>query len=226
MLASNHRLVRKVPSMLGQGVFTAPEVGRLVGAPANRIRRWFDGREPVFRGERFDGRLTLSFQDLITALLIEAFRRHGVSLQTVRKAGAQLAKDLACPRPFAMRSVATDGKRVFVWMAQEEGDEKLLDVVSSQRVFAEVFAPLLRQTDYSKQAIAERWWPMGKDSPVVVDPRIAFGAPTVRGVRTNALHGPVRAGDSPATVASWYAVPEADVLAAVEFEERLSRKAA
>jgi len=44
------------------------------------------------------------------------------------------------------------------------------------------------QLDY-EHTLASRWWPIGKDVPIVVDPRISSGVPTIagRGVTVEAI---------------------------------------
>src|SRR5438093_136641 len=54
-----------------------------------------------------------------------------------------------------------------------------------QLISAHVFEPYLKEVDFSPlSSLAERWWPLGRDVPVVLDPRIAFGAPVVAGTAT------------------------------------------
>jgi hypothetical protein len=54
-----------------------------------------------------------------------------------------------------------------------------------------VIAPIIKEVAHQIEfdqvtGISARWYPMGKDTPVVVDPRFNFGAPAVagRGIQT------------------------------------------
>lgn len=53
---------------------------------------------------------------------------------------------------------------------------------------------------------------------VVVDPEKAFGAPTVRGIRTEALAEPVDAGEPAEVVAEDFSLDVAEVKAALAYE--------
>ena len=52
----------------------------------------------------------------------------------------------------------------------------------------EMLRPFLLQLDYQGE-IASRWWPMGRDAQVVVDPEYGFGLPVVHGtgIRTEII---------------------------------------
>lgn len=55
-------------------------------------------------------------------------------------------------------------------------------------------------------------------SPVVIDPRRAFGAPSVKGIRTDALAELIDAGEAPEQVADNVELPVEAVKAAVAYE--------
>ena len=84
-----------------------------------------------------------------------------------------------------------------------------------------VFNPLLRQLDYDQvTGDAIRWWPLGKARPVVVNPRLSFGAPVTAqsSVPTRVLYAAHAAGEPPEAIADWHRAPLDEVLAAIEFE--------
>ena len=75
--------------------------------------------------------------------------------------------------------------------------------------------------------LAEAWFPLGPEVPVVVDPAMSFGLPTIQsGIRTDILARHHRAGDSVADISAWYAVPEPEIQAAIRFEDELLPSAA
>jgi uncharacterized protein (DUF433 family) len=215
---------------LGKGIYLVPEAARLVGVPPRRLRRWMLGagdEAPVLPTlpEVVDGEPSLDFADLVSALFINAFREQGVTLQHIRRVATKAAKELDDPRPFRLKNFTTDGSRIYRWIDDKEAARALVDVDTGQYVMLPVYGRLLRSIDYAIDN-AQRWHPLGEGHLVVVDPGIAFGAPTVRGVPTRVLYGPVQAGDSTADVARWYEIPEAEVLAACEFERKMHAKKA
>lgn len=215
---------------LGKGIYLLPQAARLVGVPSRMLRRWMFGTsddDPVLPTPPpiVDGIPSLEFVDLVSALFIKAFRKEGVSLQHIRRVALKAAHELGDPRPFSLRNFTTDGRRIYRWVEDDEAARALVDVDTGQFVMRPVYDPLLRSIDYGIEE-AQRWHPLGQGHLVVVDPAIALGAPTVRGIPTRVLHGPVAAGDSPSEVAGWYEVTEADVLAACEFERKIHAKQA
>jgi uncharacterized protein (DUF433 family) len=216
-------------TLLGKGIYSLPQAARLVGVPPQRLRRWVVG---VPSGQAalptptamIDGEPVLEFADLISALFIQAFREKHVSLQHIRRAALNAAKELRNDRPFSLRNFATDGRRIFHWL----GDDKrhLLDAETGQHVMIPIFKPLLQKIRYGITLEAERWYPLGERRHVVIDPAIALGEPSVRGVPTRVLFGPVKAGNSPSEVASWYGLARAEVLAACQFEKKMHAEAA
>jgi uncharacterized protein (DUF433 family) len=216
-------------TLIGKGIYSLPQAARLVGVPPQRLRRWVVGA-PGGKAAlptppaMLDGEPVLEFADLISALFIQAFREKNISLQHIRYAAFKAAKDLRNDRPFSLRNFATDGRRIYHWFGPNR--QHLLDAETGQHVMIPIFKPLLQKIRYGLTLEAERWYPLGKHRRIVIDPAIALGEPTVRGVPTRVLFGPVEAGNSPAEVAGWYGLTKAEVLAACEFERKMSAKAA
>ena len=95
-----------VKNMLGRGLYTFPEAGRLAGLRSARVRDWFVGRnesvKPVFVADfaPVEGDYAISFHDLVDALIAGHLRESGVSLQTIRKVYNHLKRDFATDHPF------------------------------------------------------------------------------------------------------------------------------
>jgi len=225
------------------GVYSVPEASRLVRMPRGWVKRMvrgyaFRGRKgqpsaspPLFRGTHEDvgGVINLSFLDLIELLFVRDFREHGVSMPIIRRAAvvaAEMFKDL--DHPFCLKRFATDGKYIFGTAATEEGDEHMIDLVHRQHVFSQVMEPFLKQLEYSEAGELLRWFPMGKGTPVVLDPRLSFGAPVVEkfSVPTSILYGAFKAGEKDEDIATWYEMPLPSVQAAIAFERSLQQRAA
>jgi uncharacterized protein (DUF433 family) len=76
--------------------------------------------------------------------------------------------------------------------------------------------------DFNDLKEPARWWPIGKDRAVVIDPRRSFGAPIVKtaGIPTKILNSAVNAEKSMEFVAKWYGVELNEVKDAVQFESK------
>jgi uncharacterized protein (DUF433 family) len=128
------------------------------------------------------------------------------------------------PHPFAHRDWFADPGGVYLRLSKESGDRALVEMAGDAQYAMEGLLKIyLRQIHFNPDTgLADVWAPLGVNRPVVIDPRRSFGLPIVAsGVRTDLLAGHYSAGDRITEIAGWYQVPETEVEAAIEFEERL-----
>jgi uncharacterized protein (DUF433 family) len=170
---------------------------------------------------------TISFLDLIEAAVASQLRLHGVSLIAIRRVHDELSLLLRTPHPFSHSGLYTDGKRVFVRVAERTQDESLIEAIQRQHVFSQVILPYIKHVEYSPDSsLAERWRIYGG---VVLDPRRKYGKPIVEAcaIPTAILATAYSANNHDVElVADWYGVEPADVVSAVAFEDHTSRIAA
>jgi uncharacterized protein (DUF433 family) len=172
-------------------------------------------RPPVTTGLDRDG--TVSFIDLIEVVAIGRLKELGLPLSEIRKIVAECQEDLGYSRPLTSLKFKTDGKETFVSF----GDQLLgLRKRRGQRAWNEILEPFLEELDY-RDAYASRWWPMGRDKPIVIDPDYGFGLPVVAksGVRTEILLERFEAGDSVEQIADDFNLNAADVKEAIDYEK-------
>lgn len=216
--------------LLNVGIYTVPEASRLTRVSTGRIRRWLRGYHymsrgkayatpPVWKGqlEAIDGKLALTFLDLIEVRFVDVFLNRGFSWATLRKARAHAAELFKTTHPFSTQRFLTDGRSIFV-----ELQPALIDIVRKQPVFEGIVGPFISQLEYDDNDQARRWRPM-KERQVVLDPKRSFGQPIVmeRGVPTNILA--TAAQSSPVDqVIEWFQVKKSEVQDAVAFEQMLA----
>lgn len=237
---------QRVP--LGVGIYTRAEAARLLGMTPQRISRWVCGyryswtlggalqrgrQPPVIKTDlpRMDDALAVSFLELMELRVVRAFIQLGVPLQTVRVAWNHARAAFRTDHPFANRRVYVDEGRIFMPTDDRQRLPDLLEVSSRRQPFqlvaGRIFLSSAEGVDFDRRTrLARRWWPLGIGTPIILDPRIAFGAPVVEGtgIRTEiiALYG---RGRPPAQVAGAFEVDEARVRAALRFETQLRRAA-
>lgn len=224
----------EMTNLVGVGIYTVPDVARLLGVPARSIRRWAGGYSYNQRGRRrhsppvwrpsipmIDGQLTLSFLDLIEVRFVHAFRKHGVSWTIIRKAEAHAAEVLRTSHPFATNKFRTDGKTVLGDVADRTNG--LWDMAHKQRVFADFVAPYLKGIEWADDGLAARWRPLDGSNRVVIDPRRSFGAPLLdrENVPTRVIFEACKSGESVRVVANWFEVPLESAEDAVRFERQI-----
>jgi len=158
--------------------------------------------------------------------VVKALVDVGLSLQHVRRV-ATLASDLFhTPYPFASRKIFTDGHEVFASLTRDSDDPILIEISHrhSQLIARPIIADYLTELDFDPQSsLARRWWPLGRQIPIVLDPTVSFGAPVVAGTatRTEVVAGLARALDVSAA-ANAFLVDKSAAIAAVEFESQLA----
>ena len=91
--------------------------------------------------------------------------------------------------PFCTNRFVTDGREIFVELHRETGEPSLVEIVNRQAVFAQIIRPFLKGLEFADGTGLVRWWPLGEQRSVVLDPTRNFGRPIVarHGVPTEVL---------------------------------------
>lgn len=230
-------------SVLGGGLYTVSEAARLLQLEARAVRRWvagydFYGRsgatrfsEPLFKRslEPVGGLVELTFRDLVELLFIKHFLGSGVSMYVIRKTAEAAAQMFGVEsHPFFLKRFKTDGQTIYAVMQLEEAEVQpeemyLLDIHKRQHALMDIVAPFFLQFDYAVDSdTVQRWWPMGRERQVMVDPEVSRGAPVLAssGVPTLALAEFAKAGRKVEVIADWYEISPGAVQDALEFEHR------
>src|SRR6185295_17622426 len=77
----------------------------------------------------------------------------------------------------------------------------------------------LREFEYEKEGIVLRWHVAGVHSPIIIDPRISFGAPSIKGTPTWVILGRWNAGESDTDIAEDFGIKKEEVKEALKFEK-------
>ena len=127
-------------------------------------------------------------------------------------------------RPFSTRLFKTDGRTILGEIVEEAGDKVLIDLIKDQYVFEKIISSHLHGLEFNEFDEPERWWPLGTNRSVIIDPHRSFGAPIVYegGIQTLILYKAVKADQSVKFVANWYDIQLQEVIDAFEFEQKLA----
>lgn len=224
-------------SNYGIGIYTAPEAARMVGMNAGTLKRWLvgydhDGKnEPELWKPQYavgDDGLLLGFRDLVEARIVNALRRQGIGLPTIRTCIQRARGIVGDDRPFSTRQFKTDGKSIFLEITKELAEPELIDLKKSQGVFRHVVEPSLQGLDFGDSG-AERWWLLPGKKTVVADPHRAFGQPIIAdtGMTTARAMQIVKAEGSVERAAKVYELPVRLLRDALAYQQSLgTRKAA
>ena len=226
--------------LIGVGLYTPAEAGRLLHVRPAKIARWLRGHHIGERGYQplwapeidiDDGHVYLGFRDLMEVRIADRFISHGVSPQRVR-AAIQLAIGITGKdRPLSTDQFRTDGRDIFFRVVEmdEHGEqrERLLNLFRRQYEFRQIIEPLLKTVDFDERGAPFKWWPLGRRGKIIVDPERAFGQPidATTGVPTAVLAASGRQ-EGIVRAARAYDVPQVSVKRAIEYEATMERQAA
>ena len=212
-------------SDLGTGIYTIPDVAAILRLPVKKVRRWmheywnakFGGLAQTQFSVGMGKEEVTNFYTLIEFFTFYQLRERGVTAQKIIQAHQVLATHLNVAYPFATSNVFTDGKSVFFQHSEISqiihADETL------QIVIREVLNLFLKKIEFDSDQLAKRFFPMGKDHNVIIDPQRQFGQPVVgeTNVLTESLYQLYKGGESAKTIATIYDLPEQDVKDAINF---------
>jgi uncharacterized protein (DUF433 family) len=226
--------------LIGLGLYTPAEAGRLLNIPAGKITRWLRGHrigghkyQPLWKPQIHldDKGVYLGFRDLMEVRIADKFIHFGVSPQRIRTAIGLAREIVGEDRPLSTDRFRTDGREIFLRVVEmdEDGEEKerLLNLFKRQYEFKQIIDPLLKTIDFDERGVPFQWWPLGKRGNVVIDPARSFGQPidSVTSVPTAvlAIAGRRHGIDNAAKA---YSVPRASVKRAIDYEATMEHRAA
>ncbi len=176
--------------------YQVAEAARYADVSPRTVVDWHKDGERKTLSAR-EKRASLSYLQLIEVAVVATFRKAGVPLKRIKAAREFVAKQLESEYPFAEYSFKTDGKSLFMDYAQVDGAKgrgKLLRPDRSGQLAWDIIIGRLSEFDYERKGIVVRWHLVGPKSAIIIDPRVAFGAPTVRGTPTWVVKGRWDAG--------------------------------
>jgi uncharacterized protein (DUF433 family) len=216
------------------GLYTVPVAARLVAAHQSKVLSWLESypnsnAELIIMRElpSVGDKTVLSFLDLIETAFIRHFRARGYSPQTIRKVAAKLRARHNVLYPFATdKHFRADGKAIFEETVEDDGEKKLLNLMTDNFVIGPVVEQsLFRQILYVED-IAREWTPLAEFPAIVINPRIAFGKPAVKGkgIPSGLIYrDSLLIGDAN-EVAYEYGITQEEANAAIGFELELNRR--
>ena len=221
-------------TVLDREVYSMGEAARLLRVPRATLRSWIDGYtragihyEPVIR-ETSTGKNVVTWGEFVEAGYLNQYRRRGVSLQSLRPVVQILRERLGVPYPLAHAKPYLSGRELVMAVQTETGLPAELAMVvirNGQMVLDPRAEAFLRKVEFSPgdaEGAVRRLHPYERSRSVVIDPLRAFGAPAVRGVRTENIFELCVAGDSIEAIARSYDLSVAEVEAAVSYEREIA----
>jgi uncharacterized protein (DUF433 family) len=209
--------------------YAIAEAARYCAISPQSVARWRAGYTyPTLHGLRRSGPLTgggpaglLTFTELIEVAVVAAARKAGVPMRAVRRAITAAQGAYGVERPLMLISFSTDGRELFTRELEAEGRSRYVNLSRFGQVAWEHIRDVLRDLEYDDATgLALRWFPVGRDSPIVIDPQVSFGRPYVlhKGVSTDAVLSRFRARESLEDITEDLDLTRDEAEAALRFE--------
>src|SRR3990172_1864539 len=215
----------EIQTLVNRPLYGFSEADRLANVSRGTSKRWLAGYDYTAKDKRVrqppitprtNATAAVSFTDLLEVVAIGRLKVFGFSLGQVRTIVGNCQRTLEVERPLTTLRFKIGGREIFVERAYEllEGGRR-----RGRQAGRGVLEPFLQDLDYS-QEIAHRWWPLGRSSPIVMDPEYAYGLPVIvnSGVRTEIVLERFQAGDLDEQIAADFNISPLEVQRALQFE--------
>ncbi|HEY3951836.1 MAG TPA: DUF433 domain-containing protein [Streptosporangiaceae bacterium] len=209
---------------------TALEAARQLRIPPTTLIRWLEGEHrggtwypPVLR-EEATGQPEITWGEAVEARYLRAYRAKNVPMQRLRPFIADMRQRFGVPYPLAHFQPFASGRRLLLEVQDQlrlPGSLRMIyEVSTGQLILDPRVVGFLDRVEFADSPGQEavRIRPAGKESPVVIDPRVSSGASTVYGTRTEILAEQASVGATVDEIAEDFALPLAVVKAALSYE--------
>lgn len=204
----------KETAKLGEGIYLTPDVARILNLPYHKVYSLMKG---YWQGYAFGevGNKAVNFYSLIEFYIYFQCRQNGMSSQKFKKYHQQLSSSLKTKYPFAHHKIRTDFKGIWA-----EVEENLVKADGRHQFdLLPILETFLHNVSYGNNKMANKYYPLGKNTKVVVDPMHQFGQPVVDGtnIKTKTLYSLHLGGETNKTISSLYNISVAKVRDAISF---------
>lgn len=218
----------KMSTVLEREMYSETGAARLLRVPPATLHYWLEGGrrngktyQPIIR-ETPTGSRRVTWAEFIEATLLREYRKdHKVPMQELRVFISLLRDRMGVRYPLAHAEPYVSGRQL-VWQAQRDTnlapDFALVAEVANQYLLLPAAESFVQRVTW-RDDVAATWRPDAyADSPVVIDPGVDYGSPTVRGVKTEILAELAESGEDEQDLAELYDLSVADVRRALAYE--------
>ena len=216
------------------GMYSFGSAARLAGVSTSTVRNWLrgytaaDGRivPPLFQS---DGDDMVSFLQMIEIMVAGRFRKSSprkkaIPIWKVRRAYDWAREKYQLQYPFAHLKLEAIGGFIVDMLARGEvpGSFQALDT-PEQWTLPGVVKDEIDHIEYTG-AWAGRWFPLGKEKSIVIDPKVSAGRPVIsgRGVPVDVVWSQKKAGVDVDFIAKDFQITQVEVEGACDYWEAVA----
>lgn len=227
---NNMLITTSLKNQLGSGIYTVSDISQLLTLPKPKVRRYLNQYWDERLGKKlFNDTYTWSLGNKVKAVnfftLIELYtcfqlQEFGISPKEILRSRESIARDLNIRFPFANSKLLTDGRRI--WYEYKDAIVKADG--SGQMYFVEIIRDFASRLEFNSEKIAEKFWPAGRQSCVLVDPRHQFGQPVIDGtnINTEVIFSMIESGESVKSISILYDITEREIRDVIRFYKKVA----
>lgn len=217
-------------TVLEREMYAEAHAARLLRVPPATLHYWLEGGvrrgktyQPVIR-ERATGSKAVTWAEFVEAGLLRQYRRSfSVPMVELRAFIESLRTRLGIPYPLAHAQPYVLAGRELVMEVQNEvglpGDLVLVAEARGQYILSPAAQDFVERVRWDDGNIVTSWRPDDhKESPVIIDPDVRFGAPSVGGISTEILWEQAQGGEDENDLADIYELDLKQVRWALAYE--------
>jgi uncharacterized protein (DUF433 family)/transposase len=214
--------------LLEREMYSEAEAARLLRVSQSTLHYWLEGGErrghyymPVIRHEPTDSRV-VTWAEFVEAGLLRQYRRvHGIPMVDLRRFIDELRQHLGVPYPLAHEQPWFSGRELLAAVQEQiglDGNYALVTRYGNQYLLTPPGQSFIQRVEFHGSVVAV-WRPHSEPaSPVIIDPDVRFGRPSVRGISTAVLYEHSEDGESPEEIAKVFGLRARDVRMALSYE--------
>jgi uncharacterized protein (DUF433 family) len=216
-----------IEAALGEGIFLIKDVSKILNLEYEKVYRWIVGYWSNSLNSNVNyvfgdnNNRAINFYSLIEFYTFFKLRERGVSTRDIRLLHNKLSETLNTPYPFAIvQDYYVDKKskkKRFVYYTHLNSLIRLDK--KNQFSFEFIIETFLDKIEFDDTNFASRYFPIGKDKNVVVDPHHQFGQPTIlgRNIKTQTIFSLHNGGETNEDISILYNITSKDVEDAIYF---------
>lgn len=212
-----------------QPMYSFTEVAHLSHVSASTVRNWLLGYttvqgevSPLFKAHQEEDKVC-SFLELIEIVVAATFRKaEHVPFKTVRRAYDNARRFYGLDYPFASMDLKAIGRHIVHIMRIPGASLQAIDQ-PEQYTIPNLVQETIGQLEYEYE-LAARWYPVGKNVPIVVDPQISAGLPVIkgRGITVEAIYKRFKADQDIAFIERDFKLQHGIVEKVIRYKEKLA----
>lgn len=211
---------------LGSGVFTLSEMAVILDLPKTKLRYWVTQFWEGKLGSTYnfsyswktEGSKAVNFRTFIELYIMTKLSQAGVKPTQVVEAHKFLSEHYKTPYPFAnknaVESLRTEGRKIYFAFK-----DNLITLDGTSQLNLDVIKDFFLHLDFNDDDLAIRFWPLGKEHSIVIDPNRKFGHPTIAGtnIYPETIANHLTAGDPKEYLAEVYNISYSQIDDALKY---------